>query len=81
MAKKKKPYPRWKLVAWRFGRTFVAAFLVSLAADLVNLETIEGVKIGLLQSAFVAGVNALGKAIRVYSSDSKDNLINKAVLF
>jgi len=56
-------YPQWKIVAWRYARVFIAGFLVSFPFD--QMFYAEGdVIVSLLRSACVAGVVALGKALR-----------------
>lgn len=83
----KLPYAEWKKVAWRFGRVFVSAFLVTGSLVLINtgveaLASWENFKNLLIYpfalSGAVAGINALGKLIReIFGSDKQDSLVDK----
>jgi len=66
-----KDYPQWKIVAWRFGRVFLAAVLMELAIIIPAVEnlSLEQLWPALVVPALIAGLSALGKAIRLKSSD------------
>ena len=66
-------YPEWKIILWRFVRVFLAAFIAQLALSLVVLETltIETLWPTLVLPAVIAGISALGKAIRDKVGDDK----------
>jgi len=74
-------YAEWKLIAWRFIRTFVAAFLVQLAAILPSLEKVPptiDLWYMLFLPAVTAGIVALSKAIRdKYGDDEYEDLVHK----
>lgn len=56
-------YSEWKVIAWRFGRTFLAVFLASFGVGLLGAKDFDA-----LQTLFVAsvgaGIVAVAKAIR-----------------
>lgn len=63
-------YAKWKMVLWRYIRVFMAAFIVQLAVTLPKLDvttlTLEtAIQFCLLPCA-IAGISAIGKALRVY---------------
>lgn len=76
-----KKYPLVKRVAWRFGRVFIATFLVTTASQLVKVNRIEDIWPLLLIPALSASLAALGKAIREYvASDDYSNAIHKLLI-
>lgn len=62
-------YSKIKLIGWRFGRVFLAAFLVTLSTQLSHLETINQLWPVLIYPAITAGVVAGAKALRLYFGD------------
>ena len=52
------PYASWKKVAWRFGRVFISAFVVTLAAALAEFDGSKLVAEG-MQNGFWAFLTAL----------------------
>lgn len=73
-------YSRIKVIAWRFGRVFVSAFLIEAAIYLPQIETLDLNIIYklLIIPSLIAGLNALGKAIREFKgSEDYTKLVNK----
>lgn len=74
-------YAKWKKVAWRFGRVFIGAALVSLAANWGSVESVADVWPLFVLPALIAGVNALFKAVREYlASGNYRSLLHKLPL-
>lgn len=65
----KTEYEKWKLVAWRFGRVFLSAFIIELAVVLPTIQTydVQSLYRLLLIPCLIAGLSALGKALREYT--------------
>jgi hypothetical protein len=63
-------YPTWKVVAWRYLRVFIAAFLGSLTFDQLLVGG-GNVWVSVLKSAFIAGISALFKYLREEFEDNK----------
>ena len=74
MKTKKQPYPEWKKIAWRFGKVFVATFLVQFAAGLSTEQTMVAIAV----SALSAGLLAVGKAFRSYIKENHPKYYNLA---
>lgn len=53
-----KSYPAWKKVAWRFGRVFVSAFIVTFAAFLAEFDGAKIIQVG-MKNGFYAFLTAL----------------------
>lgn len=62
----KEDYSKIKAIAWRFGRVFLATFLVELGVAFPNVKTWGDVYPLLLVPAVSAGLVALSKAVREY---------------
>lgn len=62
-------YAKWKKVAWRFGRVFVGAALVSLAANWSSVEGVADVWPLFVLPALTAGFVAVWKAVREYLAE------------
>jgi len=76
-----KSYEAWKKIAWKFARVFVAASLVSIAANLERINSVNDVLSLLLIPAATAGLVAVAKSIREYvASGDYTNLIHKMPL-
>lgn len=72
-------YPKWKVVTWRFVRVFIASFVVVFSQYLINLQglpTLEGIGKVAIIPAFIAGINALGKALREYFENGEEVMKN-----
>ena len=81
MAKKTPDYAKWKLVAWRFGRVFLSAFLVTLSVTVQDLQNWESLWPLVLYPAVIAGVSALFKALReTYGNEDFTKIIYKLPL-
>ena len=59
-------YPKWKLIAWRYGRVFVGAFLVVAATSWEQVQEPQDILKVAVVPALIAGVVAVGKAVRTY---------------
>lgn len=80
-------YPEWKKVLWRFGRTFISAFLFTGSLILVNAQPealtsfdrfLNTLVWPFLLSGGIAGINAVGKLLRdIFGSENKDSAIDK----
>ena len=71
-------YSKLRLVAWRYGRVFVGAFLVSLAANWGSVESLNDAWPLFAQPALIAGVVAVGKALREFlASGNYKSLLHK----
>jgi len=66
-------YPKWKVIAWRFGRTFIAAFLASGSYVLIAVtpdafnsldKFLKALLFPFLIAGATAGINAIGKLLR-----------------
>lgn len=78
---KKPDYAKWKLVAWRFGRVFLSAFLVSLSLTIKDLQNLDSFWPIVLYPAIIAGISALFKALReAYGRGDFDSFIHKLPL-
>ena len=62
MAKVK--YPVYKQVLWRFARVWLSAFLVSIALTAKDVNNLDNLWPLVLYPALIAGISALGKALR-----------------
>ena len=60
-------YPTWKIVAWRYGRVFLAAFIASISVDQLVLGT-QDLTTTLARSAVAAGLAAMAKLLREEST-------------
>lgn len=74
------PYEEWKLVAWRFGRVFIAGALGALTVTVLNtglnLELGQAIKyIGI--AILTGGITALGKFLRDKYGINLDSPVNK----
>lgn len=61
MAKK---YPAYKKVAWRFGRLFLASFLVLAGPQIASVGSLDDVLPLVITPALIGAVGAVGKALR-----------------
>ena len=74
-------YPQWKVIAWRFIRTFFAVLLVELSARLSSIQKLEDVFPLLLVPAVSAGLVSLAKAFRDWvASDDYGNIVHKMIV-
>jgi len=78
MAKKNIPYPAVLKVVWRYARVFVSVFLIQFGTGLANINSFEAGK-ALAISALSAGLVAIGKAIREYFKENKENIYEAAI--
>ena len=77
----KKKYPLVRKVAWRFGRVFVATFLVVTASQLASVKNVDDLWPLLVIPALSASLEALGKAVREYvASEDYSNAIHKLLI-
>lgn len=71
-------YSKIKLIAWRFGRVFLAAFLAEVALHLEELSAFKDLYPMLLLPALIAGISAVSKAIREYLADDEyESILHK----
>lgn len=74
------PYEEWKIVAWRFGRVFLAgvvgAVTVTALTTALDMELMEAVKY-IAVVAIGGGLTALSKYLRDKYGADIDSLINK----
>ena len=71
-------YPQWKIIAWRYSRVFVGAFLVTAGVNWEQVQNPEDILKLAVVPALIAGVVAVGKAIRTYFADNNfSSLLNK----
>lgn len=79
----KKEYPVWLKVAWRFGRVFLAVFVMYLLSNVGDMNTQEAMR-GILLGALSAGLVAVGKAIREYVKVANkplyESLVRKSII-
>lgn len=77
----KKEYPLWRKLAWRFGRTSLAVFLLNLSFNLEKVGSLDDVVPLLLLPALSAVVVTAGKALReAIASEDYDHVIHKLVV-
>ena len=76
-------YSTIKVIAWRFGRVFIAAFLIQFAVYLPQIETLDVNVIYkvLLVPSLIAGLTALGKALREYKGSADHKSVVDKILF
>ena len=83
-------YPKWRLIAWRGFRTFMASFLVSGSATLIAARAVaftswDNFLAILLYPFVIAGLTgalpALGKWIRItFGTPNQDSIADKILI-
>lgn len=74
-------YPRWAKVIWHYVRIFVASFLGVLSYQaLLGAWRSSDLLFTLVESAIIAGIAAVFKALREAVGKDYDNLIHKLPL-
>lgn len=71
-------YSQWKRIAWRYSRVFVGAFLVVAATSWEQVQEPQDIlKVAVIPAA-IAGVAAVGKALRTWLAEGNfQSLIHK----
>ena len=74
---KKKLYPKYKKIIWRYVRIFIDAFIAGLAIDQLVIGT-HDIRVSVMKAAVAAGLAALAKALR--EGKSYESLKHKVIL-
>lgn len=73
-------YPKWKIVAWRYVRVFLASFLVSFASGLVGATDFDAL-MALVVASLTAAIPAVAKLLREeVSGGDQTSMVNKLPL-
>ncbi len=59
-------YAKWKLVAWRYLRVFLATFLITVGTNLSSIKNLTDILPLLIVPAITAALVSVGKVLRAY---------------
>ena len=74
----KKVYPAYLKVIWRFARVFISVFLIQVGTGVAKVDDFEAGR-ALILSAGAAALVAMGKGVREWAKENKENLYEVAL--